>query len=126
MDTAKRKALAAGGWTVGDAADFLEMSDGERQLLDVRVQMAAAIRQARIVSKLSQKELGQRLNTSQPRIAKIERAAPDVSMDQLIRALVAAGGNVVVKSSSTPVKRATKRVTTPAKQRIVIQTSGAR
>ena len=47
-------------------------------------------------------------------------------MDQLIRALVAAGGNVVVKSSSTPVKRATKRVITHAKQRIVIQTSGAR
>ena len=32
MDSAKRKALEAAGWKVGDAADFLEMSDGERQL----------------------------------------------------------------------------------------------
>jgi len=126
MDAAKRKALAAGGWTVGDTADFLEMSEEERQLLDARAQMAAAIRQARAYSNLSQKELGQRLKTSQPRIAKIERAAPDVSMDQLIRALVAAGGSVLVKSSTKHVKRAAKRVATATKQRFVIETSGPR
>lgn len=126
MDAAKRKALAAGGWTVGDAADFLEMSEVERQLFDARVKMAAAIRQLREESNLSQKELGLRLKTSQPRIAKIERAAPDVSMDQLIRALVAAGGSVVVKSASTPLKRTVKRTTAAARRRIVIETSGAR
>ena len=37
MDAAKRKAIEAAGWQVGDAADFLEMSDEERQLLDTRV-----------------------------------------------------------------------------------------
>ena len=98
MDAVKRKALAAAGWTVGDAADFFEMSDTEQQLLDARTQMAAAVREARESSNLSQKELGQRLKTSQPRIAKIERAASDVSLDQLVRAFVAAGGRFVVKS----------------------------
>lgn|GEM_PF-6262155 len=38
MDATKRKALEAAGWKVGDAADFLEMSDEERQLLDTRVE----------------------------------------------------------------------------------------
>ena len=97
MDATKRKAIEAAGWKVGDAADFLEMSDEERQLLDTRVALALAIREQREASKLSQKELGARLKTSQPRVAKIERAASDVSMDQLVRALTAAGGSIVVK-----------------------------
>jgi hypothetical protein len=44
METNKQKALVAAGWALGDAADFLEMSEVERQLLDARTQMAAAVR----------------------------------------------------------------------------------
>ena len=97
MDAAKRKALEAAGWKVGDAADFLELSDEERQLLDARVSLAVAIRRQRELLELSQKELGERLKTSQPRVAKIERASPDVSLDQLVRAFTAVGGKIVVK-----------------------------
>lgn len=97
MDAAKRKAIEAVGWKVGDAADFLEMSEEERQLLDTRVALALAIREQREASQLSQKQLGARLKTTQPRVAKIERAASDVSLDQLVRALMAAGGTIVVK-----------------------------
>ena len=97
MDAAKRKALEAAGWKIGDAADFLEMSDGERQLLDARVEIALAIRRQREARHLSQADLGAKLKTSQPRIAKIERAAADVSLDQLVRAFAAAGGKFVVK-----------------------------
>jgi ribosome-binding protein aMBF1 (putative translation factor) len=99
MDATKRKALEAAGWKIGDAADFLEMSDEERQLLDARVSIALAIRRQREALDLSQKELGARLKTSQPRVAKIERAASDVSLDQLLRAFTAAGGRIVVKSA---------------------------
>ena len=119
MDTNKRKALVAAGWTVGDAADFLEMSDEERQLLDARTQMAAAIRQARASSNLSQKELGQRLKTSQPRIAKIERAAADVSLDQLVRAFVAAGGRLVVTAKVAAAESARKKSKNADKQVVV-------
>ena len=44
--------------------------------------------------------LGARLRTSQPRVAKIERAASDVSLDQLVRAFVAAGGQIAVRVTS--------------------------
>ena len=98
MDAAKRKAIEAAGWKVGDAADFLQMSDEERQLLDARVELALAVRRQREAVHLSQKQLGALLKTSQPRVAKIERAASDVSMDQLIRAFTAAGGKIVVKA----------------------------
>ena len=97
MDAAKRKALQAAGWKIGDAADFLEMSDSERQLLDARVELALAVRRQREARNLTQKELGVKIKTSQPRIAKIERAATDVSLDQLVKAFTAAGGRIVVK-----------------------------
>jgi ribosome-binding protein aMBF1 (putative translation factor) len=111
MDAKKRKAIEAAGWKVGDAADFLEMSAEERQLLDTRVAFARAIRLQRESVKMSQKELGARMKTSQPRVAKIERAAPDVSLDQLVRALAAAGGRIVVSAKKGNVskgKRPTK------------------
>ena len=97
MDVTKRKAIEAAGWKVGDAADFLAMNDEERQLLDMRVKLALAVRRQREALHLSQKQLGTMLKTSQPRVAKIERAASDVSMDQLVRAFTAAGGKIIVR-----------------------------
>ena len=108
MDATKRNALEAAGWKVGDAADFLEMSDEERQLLDTRVELALAIRRQRKARHLSQKQLGALLKTSQPRIAKIERAASDVSMDQLVRAFTAAGGKIVVKPAKAKTRKGTR------------------
>jgi len=109
MGPLKRKALEAAGWRFGDAADFLGMSDEERQLLDARVKMALAVRQLRLAKKMSQKQLALRIKTTQPRIAKIEQAAADVSMDQILRAYTAAGGRIIVKQSprnaATPGKR---------------------
>lgn len=111
MDTTKRKALQSAGWEVGDAADFLEMSDAERQLLDARMELALAIRRQRESRHLSQKELGVRLKTSQPRVVKIEQAASDVSLDQLVRAFVAAGGHFEVKVAKSKTKAAPSTTT---------------
>jgi predicted XRE-type DNA-binding protein len=122
MNNAKRKALEAAGWKTGDAADFLEMSDQERQLLDARVELALAIRRQREASHLSQKELGAKLKTSQPRVAKIERAATDVSLDQLVRAFAAAGGRIVVKVGKEKSKKG-KSTRQPAKKTMILAAS---
>lgn len=97
METTKRKALEAAGWKIGDAAEFLGMNEEECQLLDARVQIALAVRSLRESRHLSQKDLGAKLKTSQPRVAKIERAAADVSLDQLFRAFAAVGGRFQIK-----------------------------
>ena len=81
------------------------MSDAERQVLDARVKLALAVRRQRQARHLSQKALGVKLGTSQPRVAKIERAAPDVSLDQLMRAFAAAGGKLVVKAATAKAKK---------------------
>ncbi len=105
MNLAKRKRLEAAGWRLGDAADFLGMDNAERQVLDARVKLAMAVRRQREARHLSQKALGLKLGTSQPRVAKIERAAPDVSLDQLMRAFAAVGGRIVVKDVSAKSKK---------------------
>jgi transcriptional regulator with XRE-family HTH domain len=107
MDAKKRKALEAAGWKFGDAADFLGMNDAERQILEARVELALAIRRQREVLNISQKQLGSMLKTSQPRVARIERAASDVSMDQLIRAFTVAGGRFVIRSAGKSFKPST-------------------
>jgi predicted XRE-type DNA-binding protein len=111
MEPTKRKALEAAGWQFGDAADFLGMNDAERQVLATRVELALAVRQQREALHLSQKQLGAILKTSQPRIARIERAASDVSMDQLVRAFTAAGGTIVVESGNAKGRKGRKGAT---------------
>jgi predicted XRE-type DNA-binding protein len=123
MEAAKRKALESAGWRIGDAADFLEMSDEERQLLEARVKLASAIREARQDGRLSQKELGARLKTTQPRVAKIERAASDVSMDQLVRAFTAAGGKFVIRVAKPKVAKGKSRA---KKGKVVLEAVASR
>ncbi len=102
MRADKRKALEAAGWRFGDAADFLGMTDEERQLLDARSAAALAVRRHREAQKLTQKQLASRMKTSQPRVAKIEQAAADVSLDQILRAFAAVGGRITVKQRAQP------------------------
>src|SRR5215211_7596288 len=92
METKKRQALEAAGWRVGDAADFLGMTDEERRLVEVRMQAANAVRDLRTKRNMSQAKLATQLKTSQPRIVKIERADKDVSLDQILRAYTTMGG----------------------------------
>ena len=111
MTTNKRKALETADWKSGDAADFLEMSDDERQLLDARVAMARAIRELRMKMNLSQSDLAGQLKTSQPRVARIEKAAPEVSLDLIFRAYVALGGRLELNGAGK------RKVTTKKKTR---------
>jgi hypothetical protein len=47
--------------------------------------------------KLSQQVLARRIHTSQPRIAKIEKAAKDVTLDQILRAYAPADGRIAIR-----------------------------
>jgi transcriptional regulator with XRE-family HTH domain len=109
MDPKRKKALEAAGWKFGDAADFLGMDAKERQILDARLELALAVRRLREKAGLTQTQLAGRMKTSQPRIVKIEQAASDVSLDQMIQAIVAAGGRFRVKQLIRPAKAKNRR-----------------
>lgn len=119
------KKLEKAGWQIGDAADFLEMSNEERQLLDARVELALAIRRQRAASRLSQKQLGAKLHTSQPRVAKIERAASDVSLDQLVKAFAAAGGTIEIQSVPTKSKKGAAGTKSERNQKLILRVANS-
>jgi hypothetical protein len=91
MKTGKRKALERAGWHVGDARDFLDLSDVEATLIEVRLALATELRARRRARKISQAVLAQRVGSSQSRVAKMEAADRSVSIDLLMRCLLALG-----------------------------------
>jgi transcriptional regulator with XRE-family HTH domain len=94
MDRAKRKALEAAGFHVGDIEDFLELTDGERRLVELRLAASRAVRRLRKERGLTQQQLAAKLKSSQSRVARLETGAPDVSLDFLFRGLFAVGGGL--------------------------------
>ena len=91
MKTAKLERLQAAGWKVGSAEDFLQLSDEEARLVALKLALISAVKKSRIKRKLSQIDLAQRMKSSQSRIAKIEAGDLSVSLDLIVRALIASG-----------------------------------
>ena len=91
MKATRRKKLRASGWKVGSAQDFLGLTDGEAAFVELKLTLSASLKKCRTSQGLSQSELARRLRSSQSRIAKMEASDPTVSVDLLIRALLAAG-----------------------------------
>lgn len=91
MNNKSRRALSRSGWAVGDAGDFLGISEEERNLVEARLALAIGFKTRRIELGLTQTEAAQRVGSSQSRVAKIEAADSTVSVDLLIRALFGLG-----------------------------------
>lgn len=91
MDKNKRKKLKKAGWNVGDTQGFLGLSDQEQQYIDIKLSLSQLLQNTRRKSGLTQTELAQRIDSSQSRIAKMEGGEPGVSIDLIIRALLALG-----------------------------------
>jgi DNA-binding XRE family transcriptional regulator len=103
MQTDKRRKLEAAGWTVGDARDFLGLSASEAEFVEIKLALARRLRELREEQNWTQAEFARRVGSSQSRVAKMEAADPTVSVDLLVRSLLAAGatrkevGRVVAK-----------------------------
>src|SRR5258708_35048266 len=109
MEREKKQALEAAGFQIGNAEDFLELSEEERKMVDLRITISRRIRTLREKLKLSQQQLAAQLHSSQSRIAKMEAAANDVSLDLLFKGLFAVGGRLgdLTKAPSSPQRQAT-------------------
>ena len=108
MNAEKRKVLEAAGWRVGDAADFLGLSEEEHRLVELRLAVSRKVRELREKHGVTQQGLAGKLKSSQSRIAKIEAGAADVSLDLSIRALFAVGGKLA-DLEPTPTKRPARK-----------------
>lgn len=91
MKNSKRSRLEARGWRVGSAADFLELTPEEAAFVETKLALSQSLRKRRTAQKISQTTLAKRLKSSQSRVAKMEAADANVSIDLLLRGLFALG-----------------------------------
>jgi ribosome-binding protein aMBF1 (putative translation factor) len=93
MKRSKRERLEAAGWRIGTAEDFLGLTAEESAFVELKLALADGVRRRRKAKRLTQVELADRIGSSQSRVAKMETADPAVSIDLLIRTLLAMGAS---------------------------------
>ncbi len=91
MRTEKRKKLEAAGWKVANTSEFLQLSDTEARFLEIKLSLVRMLRVCRERNQLTQAQLAKRIRSSQSRVAKMEAGDPSVSVDLLMRSLLAVG-----------------------------------
>jgi predicted XRE-type DNA-binding protein len=91
MDKKTMKKLEAAGWTVGDAQEFLELTDAEAEFIEMKLALAQDLRARRLERHLNQTQVARIVGSSQSRVAKMEAADASVSIDLLVRALLSLG-----------------------------------
>ena len=91
MDARKKKLLEAEGWRVGSAEEFLGLNEQESAYIELKLALGENLKKRRKQKKLTQIELAKLLKSNQSRVAKMEAGDPSVSLDLLIKALLALG-----------------------------------
>jgi predicted transcriptional regulator len=89
MDKNKKRKLEASGWRIGSVADFLELSEEESAYIELKLSLSKDLQKRRRSLKLTQLDVAQMIKTSQSRVAKMEAGDPSVSIDLLVKSLLA-------------------------------------
>ena len=93
MKQSKRKKLEAKGWKIGTAADFLELTPEEEAFIEMKMSLSKSLKEMRKRKRLSQIDLAKLIKSSQSRVAKMETGSASVSIDLLIKSLLALGAS---------------------------------
>ncbi len=93
MDKAKKARLEAAGWRIGTAEELLGLTTEEARYVELRLRLSNAVRRVRKEKDMTQVQLANLLGSSQSRVAKVEAADASVSLDLLIRSLLAMGAS---------------------------------
>ena len=90
MDERKRTLLETNGWKVGTVSEFLDLTPEEEALIEIKLALSKSLRQRR-QQQMTQEQLAAKMKSSQPRIAKAEGGDSSVSIELLVRAMLATG-----------------------------------
>ncbi|MBI2431307.1 MAG: helix-turn-helix transcriptional regulator [Candidatus Hydrogenedentes bacterium] len=88
MNHERKRRLQAHGWKVGSVQEFLGLTDEEAALIEIKLALSRELRKRR-EKRMTQRELAQKIQSSQPRIVRAESGDGSVSTDLLVRALLA-------------------------------------
>jgi DNA-binding XRE family transcriptional regulator len=93
MNKEKQKILEKKGWKIGTAKEFLGLTNEEASYIELKLKLSANLKKVRTERKLTQVELARIIKSSQSRVAKLETGDPSVSLDLIIRSLLALGNS---------------------------------
>jgi predicted transcriptional regulator len=93
MEKHKQQQLTARGWKVGTAEEFLGLTAAEAAYVELKLVLSDHLKRQRQQRKLTQGEVSKLLRSSQSRVAKMEAGDPSVSLDLLVRSLLALGAS---------------------------------
>jgi predicted XRE-type DNA-binding protein len=93
MDKRKKKELISKSYKVGSAEEFLGLSTEESEYIELKLALSEALIKRRKKSNLTQAQLARMLKSSQSRVAKMEKGDPTVSVDLLVKSLLAMGAD---------------------------------
>ena len=91
VNKAKQLKLEKRGWKFGSTDDFLDLSPEELAYIELKLALSGTLKAKRISKKITQVELANAMKSSQSRIAKMEAGDPEVSIDLLVKSLLALG-----------------------------------
>ena len=91
MDKRKKAKLARKGWNVGTVAEFLDLSGEESAYIEMKLALSGKLKEHRMRKKITQAQLARAIESSQSRVAKMEAGDPSVSIDLLVKSLLALG-----------------------------------
>jgi transcriptional regulator with XRE-family HTH domain len=91
MDPEKLKRLEAAGFRETSVQEVFGLTDEENAIIEIKLLLSAYLRYARHDAQISQVALAERIGSSQSRVAKAEHGDPSVSVDLLIKSILAAG-----------------------------------
>lgn len=91
MKSSKQHNFKAKGWKIGNATDFLELTDEEAAYIELKLKLASCLKDTRTKKHLTQKDFAKKIDSSQSRVAKMEMGDRSVSLDLLIKSLLALG-----------------------------------
>jgi ribosome-binding protein aMBF1 (putative translation factor) len=93
MRNDKKKRLEAKGWKIGSAKEFLGLSAEEEAYIEIKLRLAESLREQRLRRQMTQSDLAKAIKSSQSRVAKMEAGEGSVSLDLLVRSLLALGAS---------------------------------
>ena len=91
MKQSKRTKLENRGWKIGSVEEFLELSTEEATYIEMKLALSEKLKQRRQHKRMTQAELAKLVHSSQSRVAKMEAGDPTVSIDLLMKSLLALG-----------------------------------
>src|SRR5438128_12179213 len=93
MNSTKEARIESVVSNVGSAAQFLVLNEHKAVFVEMKLALARCLHALRIRLKLSHSRVAELVGSSQSRVAKMESGDPSVSIDLLLRAVLAIGGS---------------------------------